>query len=436
MRPTRTAVILFCLGGLLAILPAAVAPGLWVYWLVFVFLSTGLLGADYILRQPIDRLSVKLDGPEQLLLGVKHRGDLVFVNPTRRPCTVRLRVDLSTNLQEIPEARRRQLPAGTSRVNIDLCARRRGRVALRHVWLEGAGPLGLMACLRRIPLGADLPVVPNLKAVSDQTTQLLSTKSRLAGAQVERLSGDGSEFDHLREYVPGLDIRNIDWKASARHAKMLCRHMRAERNRQVLIAVDAGRLMGEPIEGLPKVDHAIHSGLMLAFVSLLVGDKVGLAAFDDRLRHYCSPLSGREAFGKLSRVATQFDYSHQETNFTLGLMEIARRQVRRSLVVVLTDFVDTITAELMVENLARLSRKHLVVFVALQDAQLGREAQRRPERLLDLHRAVVAHRLLRERKMVIRELQRMGIVCIDSPPSDVSARLVARYLEIKKREAF
>ncbi len=202
------------------------------------------------------------------------------------------------------------------------------------------------------------------------------------------------------------------------------------------IAVDAGRLMGEPIEGIPKVDHAIHAGLLLAFVSLQVGDKVGLAAFDDRLRHYCAPLSGSEAFGKLSRMATEFDYSHQETNFTLGLMEIARYQVRRSLVVVLTDFVDTITAELMVENLARLAQNHLVVFVALQDTRLGREARRRPERLLDLHRAVVAHRLLREREMVIRKLQRMGIVCVDSPPSEISTRLVARYLEIKRREAF
>jgi uncharacterized protein (DUF58 family) len=428
--------IIFTTGGLLAVLSAVLSPDLWIYWLVFVFLFLSISGADFILRQPLDLLSVELDGPERLYVGARHQGDLVFLNPSRRSCVVRLRVDLSANLQEIPEVRRCTLPPGRTRVKIGLHAVRRGRVAIQHVWLEGVGPLGLLTCLRRIPLGARLPVVPNLQAVSDQTSQLLSTKSHLAGAQIERLTGDGSEFDHLREYVPGFDIRTIDWKASARHAKLLCRHMRAERNRQVLIAVDSGRLMSEPIEGMPKEDHAIHAGLLLALVSLLVGDRVGMAAFDDRLRHYCAPLSGRGAFGKLSQMATRFDYSQQETNFTLGLMEIARNQVRRSLVVVLTDFVDTITAELMVENLARLAKNHLVVFVALQDAQLGREAQRRPDRLLDLHRAVVAHRLLREREMVIRKLQRMGIICIDSPPSEISTRLVSRYLEIKQREAF
>jgi uncharacterized protein (DUF58 family) len=428
--------IVFTTGGLLAVLSAVLSPDLWVYWLVFVFLFLSISGADFILRQPLDLLSVELDGPERLYVGARHQGDLVFLNPSRRSCTVRLRVDLSADLQEIPEVRRCILPPGQTRVKIGLHAVRRGRVAIKHVWLEGVGPLGLLTCLRRIPLGAHLPVVPNLQAVSDQTSQLLSTKSHLAGAQIERLTGDGSEFDHLREYVPGFDIRTIDWKASARHAKLLCRHMRAERNRQVLIAVDSGRLMSEPIEGMPKEDHAIHAGLLLAMVSLLVGDRVGMAAFDDRLRHYCAPLSGRGAFGKLSQMATRFDYSQQETNFTLGLMEIARNQVRRSLVVVLTDFVDTITAELMTENLARLAKNHLVVFVALQDAQLGREAQRRPDHLLDLHRAVVAHRLLREREMVIRKLQRMGIICIDSPPSEISTRLVARYLEIKQREAF
>ena len=128
--------------------------------------------------------------------------------------------------------------------------------------------------------------------------------------------------------------------------------------------------------------------------------------------------------------------SPRETNFTLSLMELAQRQRRRALVVVLSDFTDTITAELMVENLARVRRRHLVLFVALEDPLLGKEADREPSDLLGLHRSVVAHRLLRERAMVFSRLRRCGVHCINAPPGRVSPRLIDRYLDFKRREAF
>jgi uncharacterized protein (DUF58 family) len=112
------------------------------------------------------------------------------------------------------------------------------------------------------------------------------------------------------------------------------------------------------------------------------------------------------------------------------------RTTRRALVVVMTDFVDTITAELMIENLAWMARRHLILFVALQDPLPAQVANRRPRRLLDLHRAVVAHGLQHDRELVIRRLQRLGILCLDTRPEDLSASLVERYLEAKRREWF
>jgi uncharacterized protein (DUF58 family) len=293
-----------------------------------------------------------------------------------------------------------------------------------------------MTFTRRVSVDEELEVHPNLAAVSRSAIQLFSTRSLQFGARVERFRGDGTEFDHLREYVPGFDIRTVDWKASARHGKLFCREFRAERNRQIVIAVDSGRLMSEPLMDAPRVDHAIQAGLTLAYVSLHVGDWVGLVSFDDKLRHYCAPVKGPGAFGRLGQVASRIDYSSRETNFTLSLMQLMQQQTRRALVVVMTDFVDTITAELMVENLARIAQRHLVLFLALKDVMLEQVSAADPEHLLDLHRSVVAFQLLKDREMVIRRLERLGIHCIDARPDEVSSRLIDHYLQLKRKEAF
>ncbi|MBN2494192.1 MAG: DUF58 domain-containing protein [Deltaproteobacteria bacterium] len=442
MRPTRLAVLAFASGGALAVLCAAVQPALWPFWLAFLFLAAISLMADWALGPRLARLRVSVELPEQLLVGSECEARLRIENPGRRQLRLRLHVDTSGDFEQVPELADVRIPPGTAETAFGLRALRRGRSTIEAVWLECIGPLGLLAFRRRCFLGVTRPVTPDVHSVSRAAIQLFSSRNLQHGVRVERYRGDGSEFDCLREYEPGFDIRTIDWKASARLARLLCRELRAERNRQIMLAVDSGRLMSEPVgeartaTPLPRLDYAIHAGLLLAYISLHVGDRVGLLSFDDRVRHYCTPVRGQAAFGSLSRLASQIDYSSRESNFTLGLMELARRQSRRALVVVLTDFVDTISAELMVENLSRLARRHLLIFVALQDPLLLLEGKQRPEDLVQLHRAVVAHRLLQDREMVIRRLRRMGILCVDAPPEQISTRLIDHYLNLKRKEAF
>jgi uncharacterized protein (DUF58 family) len=264
--------------------------------------------------------------------------------------------------------------------------------------------------------------------------RFLTDREFRAGLRIERYKGDGTEFDSLKEYAPGDDHRSVDWKATARHKKLVARQFRAERNHQVVIAVDTGHLMSEPLAGIPKVDHAINAALLLAYVSLRAGDRVGLATFDSRFGLYVEPKGGLRGFDVLSRMGAQVDYSDRETNFTLGLTSISQRLSRRSLIVVLTDFVDTVSAELMVENLDRLSRRHVVVFVALQDPALEATAAASPLDALALNRAVVAGGLLRDREVVLRRLRRMGLYPVDAAPAQVSTRLINTYLDIKRRE--
>jgi uncharacterized protein (DUF58 family) len=246
--------------------------------------------------------------------------------------------------------------------------------------------------------------------------------------------GDGSEFESLREYMPGLDHRAIDWKASARHKKLLCREFRAERDHQVFLAFDTGHLMAEQLDGLPRLDHAINAGLLLGYVCLKTGDRVGLFGFDERVRLYWAPQAGVQTFNRLQALVAELEYGTGETNFTLGLTHLLTRLRRRSLVVVFTEFVDTISAELMVESLARLAHRHLVLFVSLEDRSLKALRMVAPRSLKQLNQSVVAGDFQRERELVLKRLARSGVQCISATPEQVSAPLINRYLDIKRRE--
>ncbi|MFL6195795.1 MAG: DUF58 domain-containing protein [Thermoanaerobaculia bacterium] len=433
MRPTRRAIVVAALGLPIALLPVLVHPRLWTLWPAYLGLLALALGADALMAPRRRDVSCSVDLPGTLYIGEEEEAVLTVRLPSPRTSRVAVAMDLSDRLEPQPALHGR-LAAGVANLRFRLVPTRRGRVVVERAWVRFAGPLGLIASVARVDLKRQAPVVPNIRPVKAVALRFLTDREFRAGLKIERYKGDGTEFDSLKEHAPGDDHRSIDWKASARHKKLVTRQFRAERNHQVVLAIDTGHLMCEPLAGIPKVDHAVNAALLLAYVSLRAGDRVGLATFDSRLGLYVEPKGGLRGFDVLSQMGSQVDYSDRETNFTLGLTSIGQRLSRRSLVVVLTDFVDTVSAELMVENLDRLSRRHVVVFVALQDPGLAATAAAAPGDVLALNRAVVAGGLLRDREVVLRRLRRMGIYPVDAAPSQVSTRLINTYLDIKRRE--
>ena len=433
MRPTRRAILLAALGLGVALLPIAVSARLWPLWPVYLGGLALALGIDALAAPRRQDVSCSLDLPGTLYIGEEDEARLTVKMPSARRVPVAVAVDLSDRLEPQPILRARASRDGAE-LRVRLVPTRRGRIVVERAWIRYAGPLGLMSQVVREDLKRQAAVVPNIRPVKAAALRFLTDREFRAGLKIERYTGDGTEFESLKEHVRGDDHRSIDWKSSARHRKLVNRQFRAERNHQVVIAIDTGHLMCEPLAGIPKVDHAVNAALLLSYVSLRAGDRVGLATFDARLGLYVEPKGGVRGFSILSQVASQVDYSDRETNYTLGLTSVAQRLSRRSLIVVLTDFVDTISAELMVENLDRLSRRHVVIFVALQDPGLETVAGAEPAGVLQLNRAVVAGGLLRDREVVLRRLRRLGIYPIDAAPAQVTTRLINTYLDIKRRE--
>ena len=437
MRPTLRCILLFAGGIPVALVATLLSRELWTLWAAYVGLSLLLCAFDIVYGLARRRVRLEIEAPETLFIG--DEAPLVLrigphappgLEDPRPPPSLEALADLSENLARQDASR--VVRAG--RHEIPLVPLRRGRARVAAVWLRWNGPLGLVRRTLRRRCAIDVPIVPNVKAVRQAAVRFFTAREFLSGLKVERYVGDGSEFESLREYAPGLDPRALNWKASARHRKLLCEEFRAERNHQVVLALDTGHLMSAPLAGIPKLDHAINAGLLFSYVCLRTGDRVGWFTFDSQVRSYTEPDGGTSTFRRLQQESFSVAYTTGETNFTLALTDLSARLRRRSLVVLLTDFVDTITAELMIENLARMSRRHLVLFVTLRDPALDEIAHERPTTLDRLHRAVVAGDFVRERDVVLRRLARLGVHTIDVPPHRVTTDLLNRYLDVKRRE--
>ncbi|WP_193369529.1 DUF58 domain-containing protein [Pelagibius marinus] len=433
IRPTPRAVAAFAAGIPLAFALLLADPDLWPYVPAYLFLACFALLADAGLALSPQRLSVQVNLPPALYIGAPEDFQ-VRLEPTsyRRP-VVELLCDVDDNLEQPPRAVAPLDPEEDTLVSFPLRARRRGKARVERLWLRWKGPLGLVYRLRIIEVGNEIAVTPNTKAVKHMALQYADPMA-IFGIKPQRQQGEGSEFEALREYVPGLDPRSIDWKHSARHLNLLCKEFRSERNHQIVLAFDTGHLMSEPLEGLTKLDHAVNAGLQLGYISLRAGDRIGVYGFDSQVRLFSQPTGGIGTFWRLQRAAAELDYSSDETNFTLGLSSLAARLDRRSLVILQTEFVDTITAELMLENVERLAGRHLVVFVCLQDPQLEATVDGEPGSLDSLARSVIAEEFLRERRVVLERLRRLGVHCLDVRADQIGTALINRYLDIKRRE--
>lgn len=430
IHPTARAAVAAGIAAPVALVIAFAIPGWWVVgpaWLAVVLAAVAADAASLVRR----RIAADVEPPPVLHVG---EPDRVAV---RISCSDHAIVDCTVDVEgptaPLDTQSARVAADGTLVREMEIHPHRRGSVRLTRLWLRSTGPLGLAARTLRRPLDADCPVVPNIAAVKRQALAFAASDAPL-GIKPQIQKGTGSEFEALREYAAGLDTRTIDWKHSARHRKLLCKEFQTERNHHVVLALDTGHLMAETVDGLPKLDHAIGALLLLGYVSLRAGDKVGVAAFDARTRAFVAPSGGVGTMAGLQRAFAAVDYSTEETNFTLALAELRDRLARRSLIVVATDFVDTVTAELMIDNVGLLARRHLIIFVALSDTSLEDPFARRPDDLEHVARAVVAYDLMRERRAVFARLARLGVLCVEAPADRLGPSLVNRYLAVKARD--
>lgn len=391
----------------------------------------GLVGLDLLLGLRAEDVEGRLEAPGRAALGADVATELSL--SLRRPLSlVEFTYETDPRLELRTDLCRAISSAGLAAGRIDLRPLRRGEARIRKLWVRAQGPLGLSWRQCEAPADHSIFITPD-RGPSRRQAARISLRG-VAGQKAQRDRGGGGEFHALREHRSDGDRRSIDWKRSARHKRLLSKEFDVERNHALVLAVDCGRQMVEPYGDAPRLDHALAAALALAYVALSTGDKVKLFAFDARVRLSTGAVSGVDAFPTLERLTGEVDYSSAATNYALGLSTLAGELDRRSIVMVFTEFVDAVGAELMVASIGRLLARHVVVFVAFKDAELEDLIRAPPSEASAVGRAVIAKDLLDERRVVFERLRRKGVIIVEAAPRDLDTAIVDIYFDIKRRQ--
>ncbi|OWK42241.1 DUF58 domain-containing protein [Fimbriiglobus ruber] len=425
----RLLTVVASIGG--ASLALLVFPGAWPVLVTIDVLVLLAAVIDLVVSPRPSALRAVRLAPDRMSVGSQHRVAIRVENRSGVPVWVRVRDGTPEAFEGADAELTGPAPAlGEVRWEYAVLSRSRGRFPWGPIFLRYRTVLGLWERTREEPAAGESRVYPNLALL--ERYHLLARADRLAalGIRRVRLRGGATEFESLREYSPGDDGRQVDWKATARRGRLTVRHWEAEKNQTVLLLLDCGRLMNATEDGIAKLDHAITAALILAHVALSRGDRVGLCTFSGKVHAWLTPR-GNPAQNRLI-AETLYDLAGDfaESDHGRCLKLVAAKYPKRSLLVVLTDFVDATTAADMVAHLQLAARRHVVLFAALKDAFLERAARAAPATERDGFRKAAAVDLLRERAEVLEQIRHAGGFVIDAEPGAITPPVINGYLEV------
>ncbi|MBI4612143.1 MAG: DUF58 domain-containing protein [Planctomycetes bacterium] len=431
MLPTRRLVILFALG-LVPLAFAGTWPGL-VYAagvydmaLLVAFLAEGVLLARAA------NVRARRGHEPRLSLGEKNWVSIELESFVPVPLIVVVRDEFPESfLGEKPLRRVRLASYSRAEVRYAVSPTGRGDFRFGDIHLRISGLPGLAAIDCRVPASESVKVYPDLIEVKKYRILNRSHHLRLMGLNVIRGVSQGHEFEELRSYMPGDDYRTINWKATAKRMSPVTEHFRPERSQNVVLCIDAGRMMATRVGSLSKLEYAVNAALMLGLTALENGDNVGLAVYSHDLDLFVAPSRGRTALYRILENLYAVRARYTSVNFRQVMKRLLARVRRRSLVVLFTDLIDEEGGETLLASVRVLRPKHLPLVISMTDVGIERMARTAPEGTGDVYRRAVATRMLVERSRKIAELGSRGILMIEGSPEEITVKAVNKYLDLK-----
>lgn len=431
MALTRRTALLAALGSL----PVGIwAPG----WTGMLAVNAPLALAcacDFALAAPVRRLRLTRSGDASARLGEAADVDLTVTNPSGRPLRAELRdawppsswqpgteVAASRHRSTIPPGERRRL---TTRLR----PTRRGDHRADRVTIRSYGPLGLFTRQGSHQVPWTVRVLPPFTSRKHLPSKLARLRE-LDGRTSVLTRGQGTEFDSLRDYVPGDDTRSIDWRATARQSTVAVRTWRPERDRHILLVLDTGRTSAGRVGDAPRLDASMDAALLLAALASRAGDRVDLLAYDRRVRALVQGRAAGEVLPSLVNALATLEPELIETD-ARGLTATALRTApRRSLIVLLTSLDTAPVEEGLLPVLSRLTKRHTVLVASVADPHIEQMAASRgtTEAVYD---AAAAAQARSERHRTAEKLMRRGVTVVDATPDELAPALADAYLSLK-----
>ena len=388
------------------------------------------------LSRPDDAVSVRLGEPVAVELVVANGGPRRVRGVVRDAWPPSCRASPAVVALDVPAGERR-------RMTTTLTPARRGEHAAARVTVRSWGPLGLAARQSSVAAGGRVRVLPAFASRRHLPARLARLRE-LDGRRAVQVRGAGTEFDSLREYVDGDDVRSIDWRASARSTgtigasgatgSFVVRTWRPERDRHVLVVLDTGRtaagLVGVGSDAVPRLDAALDAALLLAALASRGGDRVDLLAHDRVAR--ASVFGARDPLPAMTAAVSGVEATLVETDMRALVATVLRRASRRSLVVLLTGLDDAVLAEGLEPVLGPLLHRHTLLVAGVADPAVAAMAAGRGDAAA-VYGAAAAGVALAERRDVTARLARRGVEVVDAGPDDLAPALADRYLALKAR---
>jgi len=393
-------------------------------------LLAALICVDLALAGSVRALVLARDGDRAVRLGEPATVSLSVTNPSARHVRGLLRDAWPPSAGAGTTRHRLDVPAGERRkVSTLLQPTRRGDRPAYRVTVRSVGPLGIAARQGSHAVPWRVRVLPPFTSRRHLPAKLERLR-QLDGRSSANVRGQGTEFDSLREYVVGDDVRSIDWRASARAADVMVRTWRPERDRRILLVLDTGRTSAARVGDAPRLDAAMDAALLLAALASRAGDRVDLLAYDRRVRARVEGEAASSLLPSLVQAMAPLDPVLIETDYAGMVATVLARSARRSLVVLLTALDPAPVEEGLLPVLAPLARRHTVVLASVGDPRVGRLAGGRGD-AESVYGAAAAARAVVDRRRVAEVLERRGVEVVDAPPDELPPLLSDRYLALK-----
>ncbi|HEY8453981.1 MAG TPA: DUF58 domain-containing protein [Actinopolymorphaceae bacterium] len=386
---------------------------------------------DVALAGSVRRLTFVREGATSVRLGDTVQVSLLVSNPGRRRVRGVLRDAWPPSAGAATQRHPIDIPGGERRrVTTVLTPTRRGDRRAVRVTVRSVGPLGLGARQGSHVVPWSVRALPAFESRKHLPSRLARLRE-LDGRTSVLVRGHGTEFDSLRDYVVGDDVRSIDWRATARRTAVVVRTWRPERDRHVLVVLDTGRTSAGRVGDAPRLDHAMDAALLLAALATRAGDRVDLLAYDRRVRADVQRARPQEVLQQFSSALANVESELVETDHRGLATAIALRATQRTFVVLLTGLDAAVVEEGLIPVLGALTRKHLVCVAAVSDPRVE-EMRRGRGDAQAVYAAAAAEQAHAERRGVTARLERLGVTVVDEPPDQIAPVLADTYLALKK----
>jgi len=276
-------------------------------------------------------------------------------------------------------------------------------------------------------------VYPNMRRAREAELRALGARSFVAARRKSQWRGEGRDFESMRDYVRGDEMRHISWTATARRGKLVTRQYQMERDQTILIALDAGRLMTARIENETKLDSAVHAALALMSAAARAGDNAGLLVFGRRIKAFLPPKRGAEHLDAALEALHAIEPEMIEPSYSRAFEFVSANSHRRSLVVVLTDLVDEEGSSELLSSLKILRPRHLPLVVTIADRDLKAVVREPPANDTELFTQSVAEEIMHQRETALRLVESQGGLALDVTAAVLAPKLLETYLRIKER---